>query len=64
MDFITTKDYYNASQYSSVMPTWDNLINVSSSLQTAWNQYKAKYLGDYNGQAVIDEYNDAIKEIK
>lgn len=63
IDFITNDKYYDSSAYSSGVVTWDNLVNISSSYQTEWNKYKNKYLGDYNGQKTIDEYNKYVTEL-
>ncbi len=53
--FITGSEYYG--NYSNGMPTWDNIVNVNSNFQSAWNAFKTKYLGDYKGSETIAEYN-------
>ena len=53
--FITGKDYF--ANYSSGMPTWDNIAIVNSNFQSAWDAFKVKYLGDYRGSDTIAEYN-------
>lgn len=59
--------YYDPSDdknYSPTTFTWDDLYKVSKTFSGTWNSFVKKYNGSYNGQTIVDDYNDYINSGK
>ena len=61
MDMITSESNYREPAGGEV--TWENLYSYNAAFNESWNAYIDKYMGDYQGKATIDEYNEYIRNI-